>query len=66
MDNRASVVTAMALLTLYICMDLFIPKRFQEAPPSSYYQTVKAIFGALTVLVLGNMLLNSKVNDQPY
>ena len=58
LDNRASVVTAMSLLTLYIAMDIFIPKT-HNSETSSYYSTIKVILGALTILTLGNMLLKT-------
>ena len=51
----------MALLSLHLSMDIFIPRHTSE---SGYFTVVKLILGALAVMVLGNMLLKSKVKEQ--
>lgn len=61
LDNRVPVVTAMALLSLHLSMDIFVPRHTSE---SGYFTVVKLILGALAVMVLGNMLLKSKVKEQ--
>jgi hypothetical protein len=64
LDNRVGVVSAMALLALHLSMDLFIPKQI-EGGSSNYYQYIKLILGSFAVIVLGNMLLKSKLKEQP-
>ena len=60
LDNRVGVVAAMALLSLHLSMDIFIPRHTSE---SGYFTVVKLILGALAVMVLGNMLLKSKLKE---
>ena len=52
----------MALLSLHLSMDIFIPKHAAES--SSYFTLIKLLLGALAVIVLGNMLLKSKLKEQ--
>jgi hypothetical protein len=51
----------MALLSLHLSMDIFVPRHSIEG--SSYFTVVKLILGALAVMVLGNMLLKSKLKE---
>ena len=62
LDIRGSVVTAMSLLTLYLSFDYFIPRGSNAE--STYYTMIRMIIGSLSILVLGNMLLNNKINEQ--
>ncbi len=64
LDNRVGVVSAMALLALHLSMDFFIPKQ-NEGGSSNFYQYIKLILGSFAVIVLGNMLLKSKLKEQP-
>ena len=61
MDNRVDVVAAMALLSLHLSMDIFTPRHVDGG--SSYFTFIKLILGSLAVIVLGNMLLKSKLKD---
>ena len=60
LDNRVGVVAAMALLSLHLSMDIFIPSHNSSG---SYFTFIKLILGGLAVMVLGNMLLKSKLKE---
>ena len=59
LDNRASVVAVMGILTLHLSLDLI----FSQS--SNNFGHIKAVLSILAVLVLGNMLLKSKLKDDP-
>ena len=63
LDNRVGVVAAMALISLHLSMDIFTPKPV-EGGSSTYFTLIKLILGSLAVIVLGNMLLKSKLKDE--
>jgi hypothetical protein len=53
-------VTAMALLSLHLSMDIFTPR---HESGTSYFTVIKLILGGLAVMVLGNMLIKSKLKE---
>jgi hypothetical protein len=61
LDNRVGVIAAMALLSLHLSMDIFIPNNHNSS--GSYFTFIKLILGGLAVMVLGNMLLKSKLKE---
>ncbi len=63
MDNRVGVVSAMALMVLHLTLDVIIPKNVEGGSPG-YLNVAKVVLGSLAVLVLGDMLLKSKLKDQ--
>ena len=63
MDNRVGVVSAMALMVLHLTLDVIIPKNV-EGGSSGYLNVAQVVLGSLAVLVLGDMLLKSKLKDQ--
>jgi hypothetical protein len=60
LDNRVGVVAAMALLSLHLSMDIFTPR---HESGSSYFTVIKLILGGLAVIVLGNMLIKSRLKE---
>jgi hypothetical protein len=61
LDNRIGVISAMALLSLHLSINMFTPKHEEDC--ASFLTLIKLILVALAVIVLGATQLKPKKNE---
>jgi predicted permease len=61
LDNRIGVISAMALLSLHLSINMLTPKHEEDC--ASFSTLIKLILVALAVIVLGATQLKPKKNE---